>query len=400
MQAVYIYDAVRTPRAIAKDHGALHRLSPLELLKQLSVALQQRTGLDPADLDDVVLGCVSQFGEQAGNIARAAVINAGWPDHVPGMTVARFCSSSLDAACVAFDRIAAGSNQLIVAGGVESMSRVPMQSDQPQWMMDFSPHNATRWIPIGICADLIATQQGYSRKDLDNFALQSQQRAQYASEAGHFDRSLIPMRLPDGGTFNRDETIRGDTTLDKLASLPPAFAELGENVFDERLLILHPQLKCIDHQHTVGNAPRMADAASLLLIGDQSFGNNSSITARAQMLGHCSYCGPVEQGLTGGARAARKLLDRHNIKAADLDLVEFNESFAGPTLKFIEDLKLTADKVNVNGGAIALGHPMGATGGNLTGMLLDELERRDQELGMVVICGATGSGTAMLVRRC
>ena len=398
MQPVFIYDAVRTPRARAKPNGALHSLTSLQLLQPLYQALRERTGFEPGHINDVILGCVSQYGEQAGNIARASVIQAGWPDHVPGMTLSRFCSSSLDAICVAMDRIGSGHAQQIIAGGVESMSRVPMQSDQPAWMLDFSEENPTRWVPIGICADLIATLEGYSREDLDRHALESQRRAQHASTAGYFDKSLIKIAT-DNGVVSRDENIRSDSSLQDLASLPPAFAQLGVAHFDARLLAEFPQLNQIEHQHTVANAPCMADAASAVLIADRSLAEQSGEQPRARLIAHRSYCGPVEMGLTGGTECATRLLQDQGLQAGDVDLVEFNEAFAGPTMKFIKDMSLSAEQVNVNGGAIALGHPMGATGGNLLGMLLDELERRDAKMGMVVICGATGSGTALLLTR-
>ena len=399
MSAVYIYDAIRTPRGIAKETGALHQLSALELLAQLYSALVARTNLDPAQVDDIVLGCVSQVGEQGGNIARASALYAGWPQHVPGMTLNRFCSSSLDACCSAYDAIASGSKNIVVTGGVESMSRVPMLADKPAWMIEPKLAFKTKAVPLGNSADLVATLQGYSRAQLDQYALQSQQRAAHARTEGYFRQSTISMQIADCDPAQDDETIRADTTLEQLAGLSPVFAKMGAQGVDQLLLASNPTLSEIDHQHTVANSPAMADGASLLLIANEEFSKQNDIKPRAEILAYHSCCGPVDLGLTGGIVAAQQVMQRTGLESSDLDLVEYNESFAGPTLKFIQDMQLDPDIVNVNGGAIALGHPMGATGGMLVSMLLDELERRDQELGLVSICGAAGSGTAMLVRR-
>lgn len=400
MDKTYIYDAIRTPRGLAKEHGSLHSLTPMELMKQLYTALENRSAINPADVDDIMLGCVSQVGEQGGNIARASAVYAGWPDHVPGITVNRFCSSSLDAACLASDRIAAGNSQLLVTGGVESMSRVPMLSDKASWMTDPATIYKTRTVPLGNAADLIATQEGFSRKDLDQYAQQSQQRAQQAQDNGYFDPSIIAMKVKGAGPVTRDEAIRGSTTIDQLAELNPAFAKLGESGIDAELLKIYPELEAIQHHHTVGNAPGMVDGASLVLMGNLAVADRIDKKPLAEIIGYHSTCGPVPMVLSGGILAAEQLLKKQGFKANDLGVVEFNESFAGPTLKFIRDLNLDPATVNVNGGAISLGHPMGATGGMLIGMLVDELQRQDKELGMVSICGATGSGTAMLIRLC
>jgi acetyl-CoA C-acetyltransferase len=399
MTPTYIYDAIRTPRGKAKKDGALHNVHPYELLTQLYSALESRNMLNSADIEDVLLGCVSQFGEQAGNIARASLIYAGWPDHVPGLTLNRFCSSSLDATAYAADRISCGRTSAMVSGGIESMSRVRMMSDHPQWMTDPQWLERVRGFPLGIGADLLATQEKYSRQELDSYAQQSQKRALYAQRNGHFKKSLIPIQTPNGETVDQDQAIRGDISLDELAALQPAFSQLGKTGMDERALLHFSELSEIQHLHTAGNSPGMVDGASMLLLGNASFADRLNRPARAEIIDYRSHCGPVEEVLTGGSAAASELLKRNKLSATDLDLTEFNESFAGPTLKFIRDLQLDHNQVNVNGGAISLGHPMGATGGMLIGSLIDELERRDQELGMVAICGATGSGSAMLLRR-
>ncbi|MFT5573377.1 MAG: acetyl-CoA C-acetyltransferase [Cryomorphaceae bacterium] len=399
MTPTYIYDAIRTPRGKAKKDGALHHVHPYELLKQLYSALESRNTLNPADIEDVLLGCVSQFGEQAGNIARASLIYAGWPDHVPGLTLNRFCSSSLDATAYAADRISCGRTSAMISGGIESMSRVRMMSDQPQWMTDPEWLQKVRGFPLGIGADLLASQEKFSREELDHYALQSQKRALHAQDNSFFNKSLIAIDTPSGEIVNRDQAIRGGISLEELAGLEPAFTDMGKAGMDDRALEHFSQLSVIQHQHTAGNSPGMVDGASMLLLGNASFADRLNKNARAEIIDYRSYCGPVEEVLTGGSAAASELLKRNKLDPADLDLVEFNESFAGPTLKFIRDFQLDHSKVNVNGGAISLGHPMGATGGMLIGTLIDELERRDKELGMVAICGATGSGSAMLLKR-
>ncbi len=396
---VYIVDAIRTPRGVAKEGGGLNSLASIELISQLLAALTERTALTPQQVDDVFLGCVSQYGEQAGNIARASLLYAGWPHNVPGLSLNRFCSSSLDASCLAADRIASGTASIMLAGGVESMSRVRMFSDIPAWMTDAALMEKTGLVPLGESADLIATLEGFSRADLDQYALQSQQRAQLASESGRFDKSLIAMRTADGQLFDADQTIRPQTTLQTLEQLSPAFAGPEMAELDQRVLSGYSEIENIDHQHTAGNSPAMADAASLLLIANELSASALNVAPRAEIIGFKSYCGPVELGLTGGFESAQRLLKSQSMTIDDIDLIEFNESFAGPTLKFIQDMGINDSKVNVNGGAIALGHPMGATGGILIGTVLDELERRDQEIGMVCICGASGSGTAMLIKR-
>lgn len=395
----YIYDAIRTPRTVAKKHGGLHEVSPYELLAQLFTALQQRTGISSAVVEDVMLGCVSQVGEQGGNMAKVALLYAGWPEHIPGLTLNRFCSSSLDATCLAADRICAGSAKALLTGGVESMSRVPMLADKPAWMLDPVLSAKTRTIPLGNGADLLATLGGYKRSELDAFAVQSQQRAHAAIVAGRFEQSLISITNAAGESVSQDDAVRAAASIENLASLKPAFAALGAAGVDAALLKHYPELRDIEHQHTAGNSPAMVDGASLLLIGDASLCHSLKVPKRGQIVAYRSYCGPASEVLSGGIVATQKLLEQQGLSATDIDLVEYNESYAGPTLKFIDALGFDCDKVNVNGGAISLGHPMGATGAILIGMLLDELERRNKKLGLVAICGAAGSGTAMLIQR-
>lgn len=398
MTDVFIYDAIRTPRGKAKRDGLLHDVHPFELLKQLYAALASRNNLNPAIVEDVLLGCVSQFGEQAGNIARASLIYAAWPDHVPGLTLNRFCSSSLDATAFAADRILAGKTKVMVSGGIESMSRVAMLSDHPQWMIHPQWLENVRGFPLGIGADVLASMEGFTRDDLDRYAQQSQRRALHAQSEGYF-KSILPIERSSGDLAEFDQAIRGDISLHQLAALPSAFAHMGQDGMDQRALAYFTKIDEVDHQHTAGNSPGMVDGASLVLLADASLAEQTGHSPRAKIVDYCSYCGPVEEVLTGGNAAAKRLLQRNQLSAKDLDLVEYNESFAGPTLKFIRDFELDPAKVNVNGGAISLGHPMGATGGMLLGMLIDELERREQNLGLVAVCGATGSGSAMLIER-
>ena len=400
MNKAYIYDAIRTPRGLAKDTGALHDFNPLDLLDVLYQALQQRTQVDFNDIEDVMLGCVTQIGEQGGNVARASILYSNLPESLPGITVNRFCSSSLDATGLAAERIASGKYSAMLTGGVESMSRVAAFSDKPAWMIDPALSMKTRAIPIGIGADLIATLSGYDRARLDGLAQQSQQRAANAQSNAHFKNAIVPLTKANGEVVSEDEGIRGDITLEKLASLKPLFVELGAKGVDQALLSFYPELSQVNHDHTVASAPSMVDAASLLLIGDESLATRCQQAPRAEILGYKSYCGPATQVLTGGSEATAQLLAELNIESSDIELVEYNESYAAPTLQFIEKMGFDNNIVNVNGGAMSLGHPMGATGGILIATLLDELERQNKQLGLVVACGATGSGSAMLIKRC
>ena len=396
----YIYDAVRTPRGLAKPTGALAQVHALELLNQLYAALLKRTSIPIAAIDDLILGCVTQIGEQGGNVARASALYANLPGNIPALTINRFCSSSLDATGLAAERIQANACAALLTGGVESMSRVSAFSDKPAWMLEPALSVKTRSVPIGIGADLVASLQGFTRHDLDLLAQQSQQRAQRALEHGYFTHAVVPIETPDGQVVSSDEGVRGDVTLTQLAQLKPLFQELGAQGIDQALLQFYPHLGSIEHLHTVASAPSMVDAASLLLVGNNSVQNLSGSSPRARIVGYASCCGPVTEVLTGASAAVRMLLNQCNVTMPDIDLIEYNESYAAPTLKFLQDFKLDHDSVNVNGGAMSLGHPMGATGGVLIATLLDELERRDKSLGLVAISGATGMGSALLIERC
>ena len=399
MRTAYIYDAIRTPRGRARADGGLHDLRPHDLLKCLYRALEQRTGLDPALVGEVILGCVTQHGEQAGNIAKTSALYSGWPTSVGGLTVNRFCSSGIDAIAIAALKIAAGQEQAVVAGGIEMMSRVPMLSDEAAVFVD--PEFATRcqMLMMGSGADLIASLCGVSREQADEVALLSQQRAAHARSEGYF-ASIVPVQNQVKQiTVAQDECIRADTTLESLASLPAAFATIGSRGVDALQLKTHAGLACINHIHTAGNSPAMADGAALLLLGDEKLGAALGIKPRARIIDAATAsCDPL-QVLSGCVAATGKLMQRQELTAADLDLFELHEAFAATVVKCEQDLDIPRDKLNVNGGVIALGHPMGATGAIMAGTLLDELERRGQRRGIVAASGAAGAGSALLIER-
>jgi acetyl-CoA C-acetyltransferase len=396
---VYIYDSIRSPRARAKESGGLHDLSPHDLLKALYSSLQQRNNLDPQLIGDVVLGCATQYGEQGGNIAKTSTLYAGWPSHINGMTVNRFCSSSIDAINIAAMKVATGQESAVLAGGIEMMSRVPMLSDQAAIFIDPQLAAACQVLMMGNGADLAATLNNISRKQVDELAVLSQQRAATARDEGYF-KSIVPIYNPTKDiTVSEDECIRADTTLESLAALEPAFAKLGSKGADAIQLAAYPQLKKIEHIHTAGNSPAMADAAAVMLIGDEALGKKLGISPRARIVAAANACDDPMQVLTGCVAATKKLLLQQNLTAADVDLFELHEAFAATVLKCQKDLNIPIDKLNVNGGVIAMGHPMGATGAIMTGVLLDELERRGLQSGIVAASGAAGVGSALLIER-
>ena len=397
MRAAYIYDAIRTPRGRARPDGGLHDLRPHDLLKCLYHALEQRTGLDPALVGEVILGCVTQHGEQAGNIAKTSALYTGWPASVGGLTVNRFCSSGIDAISIAALKIAAGQEQAVVAGGVEMMSRVPMLSDEAAAFVDPEFTAQCRMLMMGSGADLIATLCGVSREQADAIALLSQQRADHARREGYFS-SIIPVENQVKGiTVAQDECIRANTTLESLAALPAAFAAIGSKGVDAMQLAAHTGLTHINHIHTAGNSPAMADAAAVLLLGDEKLGEVLGIKPRARIVDAATASDDPLQVLSGCVAATRRLMQRQELAAADLDLFELHEAFAATVVQCQQELDIPQDKLNVNGGVIALGHPMGATGAIMAGTLLDELERRGQRRGIVAASGAAGAGSALLI---
>jgi acetyl-CoA C-acetyltransferase len=397
VKEAFIYDAIRSPRTKAKDSGGLHDLTPQELLKQLYEHLRQRTDLNPDLIGEIILGCVTQHGEQAGNIAKTSALYAGLPSHIGGMTVSRFCSSGIDAISLAALKIGAGHEQAVIAGGVEMMSRVPMLADQARAFIDPAFAAQCQMLMMGSGADLIASLYDVSRGQADAIALQSQQRAARARDEGYF-ASIVPLQNPDKNlTVTRDECIRGDMTIEQLAGLPAAFAELGTKGVDQAQLAGHPQLEAISHIHTAGNSPAMCDGAAVLLIGDAALADTLGRKPRGRILGAATASTDPLQVLTGCVSATERLLQEQGIGADQVDLFELHEAFAATTIKAQRDLGISEDRLNVNGGVIALGHPMGATGAMMAGTLLDELERRELRTGVVAASGAAGSGSALLI---
>ncbi|MFJ5681469.1 acetyl-CoA C-acetyltransferase [Streptomyces sp. NPDC093099] len=398
----FVYDAIRTPRGRGKANGALHGTKPIDLVVGLIHELRRRLpGLDPAAIDDIVLGVVSPLGDQGSDIARIAAIAAGLPDSVAGVQENRFCASGLEAVNLAAAKIRSGWEDLILAGGVESMSRVPMGSDGGAWAMDPMTSFATGFAPQGIGADLIATLGGFSRRDVDEFAALSQERAATAWKEGRFDRSVVPVLDRNGLTvLDHDEHMRPGTTADSLAALKPSFAGIGDRGgFDAVVLQKYHWVEKIDHVHHAGNSSGIVDGAALVAIGSRETGERYGLTPRARIVSAAVSGSEPTIMLTGPAPASRKALGKAGLTIDDIDLVEINEAFAAVVLRFAGEMGLSLDKVNVNGGAIALGHPLGATGAMILGTLVDELERQDKRFGLVTLCVGGGMGVATIVER-
>jgi acetyl-CoA C-acetyltransferase len=401
MTDAYIYDHVRSPRGRGKQGGSLNPITPINLVSQVLIALRDRNGLDTSILDDVVLGCVTPVGEQGANIARAAAINADYAETVPGKQINRFCASGLEAVNTAAAQIMAGQSDAAVGGGVECMSRIPMGSDGGAMAIDPQTAYHTHFIPQGISADLIATRQGYSRRDVDAYAVASQQRAAQAWQNGWFGKSIVPIYDHVGDVaLEHDETIRADTTLESLAALNPAFARMGDEAgFDEVALLRYPEVEFIEHVHTAGNSSGIVDGAAAVLVGSAVAGQRMGLKPRARIRAFASIGTEPTIMLTGPAPASLKALQRAGMSPADIDLWELNEAFAAVVLLYMETLNIPHDKINVNGGAIAMGHPLGATGAMVLGTLLDELERRDLATGLCTLCIGGGMGTATIIER-
>ncbi|GAA3074159.1 acetyl-CoA C-acetyltransferase [Pseudonocardia yunnanensis] len=398
----YIYDAVRTPRGRGKASGSLYEVKPISLVVGLIHELRNRfPDLDPATIDDVVLGVVSPIGDQGGDIAKAAAITAGLPHTVAGVQLNRFCASGLEAVNVAAQKVRSGMEEMVLAGGVEAMSRVPMGSDGGAWAMDPETSYDTGFVPQGIGADLIATLEGFSREDVDTFAVESQTRAAKAWANGYFSRSVVPVRDRNGVTvLDRDEHIRAGSTLESLAGLQPSFAMIGDaGGFDAVALQRYHWVEKIDHVHHAGNSSGIVDGAALCLIGTEAAGKAAGLTPRARIVSTALSGADPTIMLTGPAPASRKALAKAGLTVDDIDLFEINEAFAAVALRFMRDLDLPHDKVNVNGGAIAMGHPLGATGAMILGTLVDELERRDLRYGLATLCVGGGMGIATVVER-
>ena len=403
MTEAFVYDAIRTPRGRGKKSGSLHEVKPISLVTGLIDEIRKRNPtLDTDGIEDLVLGCVSPVGDQGADIAKTAALAAGLPDTVAGVQLNRFCASGLEAVNQASARVRSGWEDLILAGGVESMSRVPMASDGGAWAMDPQTAFDTDFVPQGIGADLIATVEGYSRLDVDTFAAESQARAAKAIANGYFNNSVIPVKDASGLTIlDHDEFVREGTTAESLGSLPPSFAQIGDQGgFDSVALEKYHWVEKINHVHHAGNSSGIVDGAALVLIGNEAAGERHGLKPRARILSAAVSGSEPTIMLTGPGPASLKALERAGLSIGDIDLLEINEAFAAVALRLMKDLGgYPHDQTNVNGGSIAMGHPLGATGAMILGTLIDELERRDQRYGLATLCVGGGMGIATVVER-
>ncbi|MFJ3374799.1 acetyl-CoA C-acetyltransferase [Pseudomonas sp. NPDC086112] len=400
MTQALIFDALRTPRGKGKANGALHSVKPVNLVAGLLTALQQRTSLDTSQVDDVVLGCVTPIGDQGSDIAKTATQVADWDVSVAGMQLNRFCASGLEAVNLGAMKVRSGFEDLVVVGGVESMSRVAMGSDGGAWALDPETNLHNHFTPQGVGADLIATIEGFSRQDVDAFALHSQQKAARARADGSFNKSLVPVQDQNGIILlDHDEFIRADSTMEGLGKLKPSFEMIGQMGFDATALGVYSQVERINHVHTPGNSSGIVDGAALMLIGSEAKGRALGLQPRARIVATAVTSTDPTIMLTGPAPATRKALAKAGLRVEDIDLFEVNEAFASVVLKFIKDMAIDPDKVNVNGGSIAMGHPLGATGCAILGTLLDELETRRLRYGLATLCVGGGMGIATIIER-
>ena len=402
MAEAFVYDHIRTPRGRGKSTGSLHEVKPIDLAVGLLEEIRTRNpGLDPARVDDLVLGVVSPIGDQGGDIAKTAVLAAGYPDTVAGVQLNRFCASGLEAVNQAASRVRGGFEDLILAGGVESMSRVAMGSDGGAWASDPATAFKAGFVPQGIGADLIATIEGWSREDVDAFAAESHHRAAKAWANGYFNEAVVPVKDINGLTvLDQDETIRPDTSVEGLAALKPSFAQMGIDAgFDDVALEKYHWVEKIDHVHHAGNSSGIVDGAALMAIGSEEIGSELGLTPRARFVSAAVSGADPTIMLTGPAPAARKALAKAGLEVGDIDLFEINEAFAAVAMRFMRDLGIGDEITNVNGGAIAMGHPLGATGAMILGTLVDELQRRDLRRGLATLCVGGGMGIATIVER-
>jgi acetyl-CoA C-acetyltransferase len=398
--SAYIYSHLRTPRGKGKKDGALHQATPVWLLRTLLQAMQQRLDLDTALVDDVVLGCVTPVGEQGADIARTAVLDAEWAQTVAGVTQSRFCASGLESVNLAAAKVLSGWEDLVVAGGVESMSRWTMGSDGGAWVMDPRVNQKLGFVPQGVGADLIATLEGWDRADVDAFATRSHQRAATARAEGRFDRAVVPVRDIAGlMMLERDETIRPEASVEGMAGLKPSFAQMGAMGFDATALRKYTTVEQIRHVHHAGNSSGIVDGAALMLVGSEQGGRKAGLKPRARIRSAAVIGSEPTIMLTGPTPACRKALAKAGMAPKDIDLYEVNEAFAVVPMKTARDLGVELDRVNVNGGSIAMGHPLGATGCIILGTLLDELERRDLNTGLATLCVGGGMGIATIIER-
>jgi acetyl-CoA C-acetyltransferase len=402
MADAYIFDAVRTPRGKGKKDGSLHEATPVKLATQMLDALRTRNkGLDTKDVEDVILGCVTPVGEQGANIARTAVLMSGYDESVPGVQVNRFCASGLEAVNMAAAKVMSGLSPFAIGGGVESMSRVPMASDGGAWPVDPAVAMPAYFVPQGISADLIATKYGFSRDDCDAYSVESHKRASKSWEEGRFACSVVPVTDILGvPLLARDEMIRADASMQSLGSLNPSFADMGKTYgFDGVALQKYPEVERINHVHTPGNSSGIVDGAAAVLVGSKEAGEKAGLKPRARIKSFASIGSEPTIMLTGPSFSAERALKKAGMKKEDIELWELNEAFASVVLRFMDVLNVSHDRINVNGGAIAMGHPLGATGAMVLGVLLDEMERRGAATGLVTLCIGAGMGTATILER-
>jgi acetyl-CoA C-acetyltransferase len=396
----FIFDAIRTPRGRGKASGALYEVKPITLLSDLLISLQERNQFDTAAVDDIVMGCVTAVGDQGAVIAKTAALTAGWDNDVAGVVLNRFCASGLEAVNTAAMKVRSGWEHLVVAGGVESMSRVPMGSDGGAWAMDPETNIGTGFMPQGIGADLIATLGGYSREDVDAFAMRSHQKAAAAWEKAAFSKSIIPVKDRNGLTLlDHDELIRPDSSVETLGKLKASFQMMGDMGFDGVAKEAYPQVESINHIHSPGNSSGIVDGAAAVLIGSEAAGKQFNMKPRARIVATAVVGSEPTIMLTGPGPAARKVLKVAGMDVSDIDLFEVNEAFASVVMRFIDEMGISEGIVNVNGGSIAMGHPLGATGAMILGTLLDELEARDLKTGLVTLCVGGGMGIATIIER-
>jgi acetyl-CoA C-acetyltransferase len=401
MTKAYIYDHVRSPRGRGKSNGSLHAITPIDLASQVLGALRERNNLDTTLVDDVVLGCVAPVGEQGSDIARIAVLNADYAENVPGKQINRFCASGLEAVNSAAAQVMSGQSDVTIGGGIESMSRVPMMSDGGAWATDPQVAYKTYFVPQGISADLIATKHGFPRQDLDAYSVASQKRATNAWQQGWFNGSIIPIRDHIGRVvLDHDEHMRPEATVESLGELNPAFVMMGQQGgFNSVILQRYPEVESISHVHTAGNSSGIVDGSAAVLIGNAEAGSRMNLKPRARILAFASIGTEPSIMLTGPAPATEKVLKRAGMNTSDIDLFELNEAFAAVVLLYMQTLNIPHDRINVNGGAIAMGHPLGATGAVILGTVLDELERRGLSTALISLCIGGGMGTATIIER-
>ena len=398
MSEAYIIDAIRTPRGKGKKDGSLYSVKPITLLTTLLNELKDRHNLDTSKVDDIVLGCVTPIADQGGDIAKTAAIAAGWDNDVAGVQINRFCASGLEAVNMAAQKVRSGWEDVVVAGGVESMSRIPMGSDGGPWALDPETNLKSKFVPQGIGADLIATLDGYSRTDVDEFAANSQRKAAAAQAAGHFDKSIVAVKDKAGVVIlDKDEFIKPTTTAEGLAKLNPSFEMMGGMGFDAIALQQYPEAQKINHVHHAGNSSGIVDGAAVVLLASEKAVKEQGLKPRAKVLATALVGTDPTIMLTGPAPAARKALAKAGLTIDDIDLFEVNEAFASVVMRFMTELKVPTEKVNVNGGSIAMGHPLGATGAMILGTLLDELERQGKKRGLATLCVGGGMGIATII---